>query len=288
MIATSITFHFLGSLFLVFLFSTPFWRWKIELPSFPLVHLMAFHPSHRRLVSKENAKNSISHWYLWWLPSSCGMYHHHYLCSSISLRKKSSTTVYTPERLVSDDVLYNPSVVRHTSVFSLSLSFHFHLNPSNQKKTKKNYSWNGHFCVKYLGRPAVIFSSQKSRKIFFKGKNYKKQKTFSLGALSSPMQSAALYCCCRCCCCCCWCGSLRDGWARWREMGKERLPIPSPLRFFFCIFSFVLFLGFFFSRIERPIAPDMFLYFSFFMMRNLSVDRRRKNSAGFPPRTVLQ
>jgi hypothetical protein len=27
----------------------------------------------------------------------------------------------------------------------------------------------------------------------------------------------------------------------------------------------------------------MFLYFSFFMMRNLSVDRRMNNSAGFPP-----
>lgn len=61
-------------------------------------------------------------------------------------RKKNASTIYTTERLVSDDVLYNPSVVRHTSVFSLSLSFHFHLNPSNKKKKekrKKNYSWNG-------------------------------------------------------------------------------------------------------------------------------------------------
>lgn len=51
-------------------------------------------------------------------------------------RKKNASTIYTTEGLVSDDVLYNP-LVRHTSVFSLSLSFHFHLNPSNPKKTKK-------------------------------------------------------------------------------------------------------------------------------------------------------
>jgi hypothetical protein len=134
-----------------------------------------------------------------------------------------------------------------------------HQTKKKKKKERKiTRETDGHFCVKYLGRPAVIFSSQKSRKIFFKGK---KKQTFSLGALSSPMQSAALYCCCRCCCCCCWCGSLRDGWARWREMGKERLPIPSPLRFF--VFSFVLFLGF--SSLEsndRSLPTCFFIFLS--------------------------
>lgn len=139
MIATSITFYFLGLFFWCFVFFHTFLAVKKNrLPSFPLVHLMAFHPlsspfSFERKCQEFNfplifMMIAVVVWNVPPPPLPVLVYFP---------RKKNASTIYTTERLVSDDVLYNPSVVRHTSVFSLSLSFHFHLNPSNKKKKKK-------------------------------------------------------------------------------------------------------------------------------------------------------
>lgn len=64
-----------------------------------------------------------------------------------------------------------------------------------------------------LGTEFLVFSSNK---------NEKKEMIFSWRKVAAIVGGVGAICCCCCRFCC---GSLRDGWAPWREMGEEKAPV---------------------------------------------------------------
>ena len=243
-----------------------------------VAHLMAFHPRLHRPFTfrKENAKNSISHLIfmmiavvVWNVRLSTN--HHHHICVYLCAHFSPLKILYSG-RLVSDDVLYNPSaMVRHTVLlFSLSLSFHFHLNPSKRKKKKeRNYTWNDKKIPGPTGCCHFLTPSKTKKKQM---KENLQNKKISLCAFMMSRwcrfqwPPRFLYCCC-----CCVMDERVDG--KWEEA-------PDSSSFFsYCSFSLE-------SNDGAPADMFLLLYDAqlvlFSWQQLISKEKRRNNSAGFP------
>ncbi len=231
MIATSITFFLFLSLF--FFFPHLFGGEKSMAGVVSSVccapyGVLPSSSSPRLLSEKKMPRIQFPTWYLWWLPSSCGMLDSlyesssSYLCIPVRAFSPRHWKILYSGRLVSDDVLYNPSaMVRHTVVVVVLpfVIFSFSFESIKKKEITRE-------TIKIPGpTDCCHFQNKKKWK-----KIFQKQKKISLCAFMMSRwcrfqwPPRFLYCCC-----CCVMDERVDG--KWEEA-------PDSSSFFsYCSFS---------------------------------------------------